>query len=122
MNSALRLSPLLIMGVAGSGKSALGEVLAKSIGCRFFDGDNFHPPANVARMRAGQPLTDTDRAGARPGHYMPESLVVSQFADLERPLGEVHTLTLNACASLPELAETARRWRLDTAPLDEDPG
>jgi gluconokinase/6-phosphogluconolactonase len=52
---------LIIMGVAGSGKSTIGEALAQRLGWRFEDGDSFHPPANVAKMSAGHPLTDEDR-------------------------------------------------------------
>lgn len=167
MNSA---APLLIMGVAGSGKTALGELLAQATGHRFFDGDDFHPPENVAKMRAGQPLTDADRSGwldniaatlaentrrgepvivacsalkaryrqrlraavptlcvafldvpqpvatarvaARAGHYMPASLVTSQFAALEPPTDEAHTLRLDATAPLPQLVDETRRWWL----------
>jgi gluconokinase len=49
------------MGVSGSGKSTIAERLAARLGWRFEDGDGFHPPANVAKMSAGQPLTDEDR-------------------------------------------------------------
>lgn len=49
------------MGVSGSGKTTTGEALAAALGWRFFDGDDFHPAANVARMAAGEPLTDADR-------------------------------------------------------------
>ncbi|MCA1456520.1 gluconokinase [Bradyrhizobium sp. BRP22] len=49
------------MGVSGSGKSTIGETLAARLGWRFEDGDRFHPASNVAKMSAGQPLTDDDR-------------------------------------------------------------
>ena len=49
------------MGVAGSGKSTIGEALAARLGWRYEDGDSFHPASNVAKMSAGQPLTDEDR-------------------------------------------------------------
>ncbi|MBA2398247.1 MAG: gluconokinase [Bradyrhizobium sp.] len=49
------------MGVSGSGKSTIAERLAARLDWRFADGDRFHPPANVAKMSAGQPLTDEDR-------------------------------------------------------------
>ncbi len=52
---------LVIMGVSGSGKTTIGEAVAARLGWRFEDGDTFHPPSNVAKMRAGQPLTDEDR-------------------------------------------------------------
>jgi carbohydrate kinase (thermoresistant glucokinase family) len=53
---------LLVMGVAGAGKSTLGAALAERLGWPFRDGDDLHPPANRAKMAAGQPLTDADRA------------------------------------------------------------
>lgn len=52
---------LVMMGVCGCGKSTVGEALAKSLGWRFLDADDFHPPANVAKMAGGTPLTDDDR-------------------------------------------------------------
>jgi gluconokinase len=133
---------VVVMGVSGSGKSTVGEALAASLGWPYLDADDFHPESNVARMRAGIPLTDEDRwpwldrlaaemtaidgrgasavlgcsalkqayrdrllgAGdvriaylkgdratieprlaARAGHYMPPSLLASQFAALEEP-------------------------------------
>ena len=52
---------LVVMGVSGSGKSTVAESLAARLGWRYEDGDKFHPPANVAKMRAGHPLSDEDR-------------------------------------------------------------
>ena len=52
---------LIVMGVSGSGKSTIGEKLAEQLGWKYEDGDSFHPASNVAKMRAGQPLTDEDR-------------------------------------------------------------
>jgi gluconokinase len=52
---------VVIAGVAGSGKTTIGEQLASRLGWVFADGDSFHPAANVAKMRAGIPLTDADR-------------------------------------------------------------
>jgi gluconokinase len=49
------------MGVSGSGKSTIADRLAARLGWRYEDADKFHPPANVAKMSAGQPLTDEDR-------------------------------------------------------------
>lgn len=49
------------MGVSGSGKSTVGRMLAERLGWEFRDGDTFHPPANVAKMRSGTPLNDEDR-------------------------------------------------------------
>ena len=141
MDTQTKLIRWVVMGVSGCGKSSIGRELASVLGVRFIEGDDFHPPANVARMRAGIPLTDADRAGwlqalqlqivnarahgtglvlacsalkrsyrdllreadpalrfahlsgtreliearmaARPNHYMPVSLLDSQFATLE---------------------------------------
>jgi gluconokinase len=52
---------LVVMGVSGSGKSTIADALAKRLGWRYEDGDRFHPASNVAKMSAGQPLTDDDR-------------------------------------------------------------
>jgi gluconokinase len=133
-------APLIVaMGVSGSGKSTVGAALAQRLRVPFADADDFHPPANIAKMTAGHPLDDTDRrpwleaigewltehtdgggvmscsalkrayrdqlrehapgveflhlAGSReviarrqasrPGHFMPASLLDSQFATLE---------------------------------------
>lgn len=53
---------IILMGVAGAGKTTLGKRLAQALGWRFVEGDELHPPANVAKMAAGTPLTDEDRA------------------------------------------------------------
>jgi len=53
---------IYIMGVAGSGKSTIGRQFAEATSLPFYDGDDFHPDANVEKMAAGQPLTDEDRA------------------------------------------------------------
>ncbi|GAB4491884.1 MAG: gluconokinase [Anaerolineales bacterium] len=52
----------VIMGVSGSGKTAVGQALAQKLGWDFFDADDFHPPKNIAKMAAGIPLDDSDRA------------------------------------------------------------
>ena len=52
---------VVLMGVCGSGKTKVGRALAASLGWPFHDADDFHPPANVAKMAAGIPLTDDDR-------------------------------------------------------------
>ena len=52
---------LIVMGVSGSGKTTIGERLAARISWRYEDADTFHPASNVAKMSAGQPLTDEDR-------------------------------------------------------------
>ncbi len=52
---------VLVMGVSGSGKSTVGRALAEALGVVFLEADDFHPPANIAKMRAGLPLDDDDR-------------------------------------------------------------
>jgi gluconokinase len=52
---------VLVMGVSGSGKTTVGSLLAERLGWTYAEGDAFHPPANVEKMRAGRPLTDADR-------------------------------------------------------------
>jgi gluconokinase len=132
-------SPIVVMGVSGSGKSTVGAALAQRLRMPFADADDFHPPANIAKMTAGEPLDDNDRypwleaigewlaqhcgdggvmscsalkrkyrdqlrhhsrtveflhleggrdlierrQASRPGHFMPASLLASQFATLE---------------------------------------
>jgi carbohydrate kinase (thermoresistant glucokinase family) len=55
------LHAIVVMGVSGVGKTTVAEVLARRLGWGFIDGDAFHPPSNVAKMRSGTPLTDEDR-------------------------------------------------------------
>ncbi len=52
----------VVMGVSGCGKTTVGQAMAKHFGCPFYDGDDFHPPENVAKMVSGVPLNDDDRA------------------------------------------------------------
>jgi carbohydrate kinase (thermoresistant glucokinase family) len=52
---------VVVMGVAGSGKSTVGPLLAQALGGDFAEGDKFHPAANVAKMKSGTPLDDADR-------------------------------------------------------------
>lgn len=53
---------VVVMGVSGSGKTTVGELLAARLGCEFADADDYHPRANVEKMRAGVALTDADRS------------------------------------------------------------
>jgi gluconokinase len=88
---------ILLMGVSGSGKTTVGQLLASQLGWEFADGDDYHPAANVEKMRNGIPLTDADRAlrgtpellrgrlRARVGHFMTERMLESQLAALEEP-------------------------------------
>lgn len=52
---------VVLMGVSGSGKTTIGQLLAQDLGWPFYDADDFHPPANVEKMRRGIALTDADR-------------------------------------------------------------
>ncbi|MBY0339239.1 MAG: gluconokinase [Acetobacteraceae bacterium] len=156
------MARIVVMGVSGCGKSSLGAALAEDLGLPFADADDFHPPANIAKMAAGIPLTDDDRwpwldaigawlaarpAGiaacsalrrayrdhlrgacpglrflhpsgapaliearqaARPGHFMPPSLMASQFATLEPPGPDEGAITLDIARPLPDLVARAR--------------
>ncbi|UNZ18321.1 gluconokinase [Streptomyces sp. 891-h] len=57
-----RNAVVVVMGVAGTGKTTVGRLLAEALGVPYAEADAFHPPANVAKMSAGTPLDDTDRA------------------------------------------------------------
>ena len=52
---------VILMGVAGSGKTTVGRLLASALGWRFYEGDDFHPHPNIDKMQRGIPLTDADR-------------------------------------------------------------
>src|ERR1700722_8938712 len=52
---------LIVAGVAGSGKTTVGKLIAGRLGWEFADGDDFHSDANIAKMRSGQPLSDAER-------------------------------------------------------------
>ncbi|MEY4873293.1 MAG: hypothetical protein RLZZ563_2623 [Pseudomonadota bacterium] len=108
---------LVVMGVSGCGKSSVGAALGARLGIPYRDGDDLHPAANVAKMRAGIALTDDDRwpwldrvAAALPrmskrqGHYMPLALLDSQFATLEPP-GKDEALTVDIDQPLPALID-----------------
>jgi len=63
MNKQTIATRWVVMGVSGCGKSAIGGALAQQLHVPFLEGDAYHTPANVAKMSAGTPLTDDDRAG-----------------------------------------------------------
>ncbi len=82
---------VIIMGVSGSGKTTIGEQLAKRTGATFADADDFHSDANKAKMHAGTPLTDADRA--------PWLATLNQ---LLRRWADAGTLGILACSALKE--------------------
>jgi gluconokinase len=150
---------IIVMGVAGSGKSSVGVALAAAMGASYIDGDDLHSAENIAKMSAGIALTDDDRwpwltrigdtlaqhpgtiligcsalkrvyrdlirktagspvtfihcAGSRaliaermakrPGHFMPTSLLDSQFAALEPPGADEAAITLDIATPLLDL-------------------
>lgn len=55
------LMVVILMGVSGSGKTTVGRILARDLGWPFFEGDDFHPQANIDKMARGKALTDEDR-------------------------------------------------------------
>ena len=79
---------VVVMGVSGSGKSTVAALLAAALGCQFQEGDDLHPPENVAKMRAGTPLTDADR--------MPWLHKIAEEIDGWRARGECGVLTCSA--------------------------
>jgi gluconokinase len=79
---------IVVTGVAGSGKSMVGALLAGHLGWPYADGDDFHPAANVARMAAGQPLTDADR--------WPWLAAVGRWIDERRAAGESGVVSCSA--------------------------
>jgi carbohydrate kinase (thermoresistant glucokinase family) len=156
---------VISMGVSSSGKTVVGEAIARRLHAPFLDGDDFHPAANIKKMSAGIPLTDDDRwpwlerlakalhqaaepkgvavgacsslkrayrdylvkmAGepivfvylegsyevidarikARTGHFMPESLLRSQFATLEPPAPDENAISVPVTDSIDKIAET----------------
>lgn len=82
---------VILMGVAGSGKTAVGEKLADSLRWVFLDADNFHPPANIEKMKHGIPLNDDDRVPWL--HRLHD--------ELKRRLAEGQSVIL-ACSALKE--------------------
>lgn len=79
---------IVLMGVSSSGKSTVGQLLAEKTGGQFYDGDDFHSPENVAKMKSGNPLDDEDRE--------------SWLASLAALIWEAQGLTFIACSALKE--------------------
>jgi 6-phosphogluconate dehydrogenase len=80
----------IVTGVSGCGKTTVGEALAKELGAPFYDGDQFHPPANIAKMSSGIPLTDEDRE--------PFLKAINAFIKEKLPSGNI----VIACSALKE--------------------
>ncbi|WP_240538398.1 gluconokinase [Rhodoferax sp. PAMC 29310] len=168
------MKSIVMMGVAGCGKSSAGHMLAQTLKLPLIEGDEFHPQSNQEKMRQGLPLTDEDRvdwlntlgmslaqqpAGAvltcsslklayrerlrsfvpglcfvfldidpatalqrvtaRAGeHLFPPSLVTSQFAALESPVGEPGVLQVDATQSLLQLTPVITDWLNSTHPKE----
>lgn len=175
-NALTHLPILVIMGVSGSGKTTIAKILAARLGWPFEEGDALHPESNIAKMKAGTPLTDADRRpwlarvaawidrqresgqggiitcsalkrsyrdmiiGDRPdvrlvylhgsrdliasrvakrrGHFMPASLLDSQFDTLEEPSPDENPLTVDVGGSPDEIADEILR-RLGAVPTVE---
>jgi gluconokinase len=80
---------LVVMGVAGCGKSTVGAALATRLGWRYAEGDDFHPQANVDKMRAGKPLDDADRR--------PWLAAIARWMDAQ---ADAHVPAVIACSAL----------------------
>ena len=79
---------VVVMGVSGSGKTTVAERLAAHFGWMFQEGDSLHPPANVAKMAAGQPLDDADRA--------PWLAIIAQWVEARLVAGQNGVVTCSA--------------------------
>ena len=93
---------VLVMGVAGVGKTTIGTALARALGWRFIDADGYHPPQNVAKMKAGIALDDQDRW--------------PWLSRLNKEIKQPENIVL-ACSALREsyrarLAQGIRGWRV----------
>jgi len=106
----------VVMGVSGAGKTTIAQALAQRLDWNFEDGDTLHPPENVAKMSAGQPLDETGRAPwiaaiaarlvGRHGHFMPGTLLDSQFAALEVPGSDEHPITVSIDRPVGAIVDT----------------
>lgn len=104
---------ILLMGVAGSGKTTIGRALAAELGWSFRDADDFHPAANIAKMAAGRPLDDTDR--------LPWLTAIRAHLDEKIARGENAVVT---CSALKETYRTllvAQREQVKLVHLTGDP-
>ncbi len=102
---------IVVMGVSGAGKTRLGRALADALGWDFADADDHHPPANIAKMRAGQALDDADRA--------PWLAALRAEIDRRRALGRPLVLACSALkASYRETLRAAAPLRTRFVHLD----
>ena len=62
-----RFRAVILMGVSGSGKTTIGQMLAAQLGWDYVEGDEYHPPENIRKMANGTPLSDADRQNAHRG-------------------------------------------------------
>ena len=109
---------IIVMGVSGCGKSSIAEALAHCLGVPFLDADDFHPAANKAKMSAGLPLNDDDRApwlaqlrqelAARPGLVLACSALKKRYRDVLRQAGNVRFIYLDGSFELIEGRMKAR--------------
>jgi len=161
---------IVVMGVAGCGKSTIGAALASRLGAEFLDGDSLHPQANIDKMAAGTPLNDQDRApwlaeigrqfpasnsalviacsalkrsyrdiirsadpsvvfvhlhgtrellnarmNARPGHFMPASLLDSQLATLEPLQSDEAGIVVDIAQPLEDMVNQVNAWLEEAA-------
>ena len=90
----------IVMGVSGCGKSTIGKLLATKLKIPFFDGDDFHPEANVQKMNSGLPLNDKDRKG-----WLQK---LNKIAIEHKPSGAVI-----ACSALKEIYRSQLNKNLD---------
>ena len=104
---------ILVMGVAGSGKTTIGRALAAALGWSFRDADEFHPPANVAKMSAGLPLDDADRA--------PWLAAIRAHLDEQLARGENAVVTCSALKASYRAALVADPARVKLVHLAGDP-
>jgi len=86
---SVRYRVLIVMGVSGSGKTTVGPLLAAALGWSYAEGDQYHPPANIAKMKSGRPLTDADRAPWLAGM----ATAIDEWLAADRP-------TVLACSAL----------------------
>jgi gluconokinase len=102
---------ILVMGVSGSGKTTIGGILAGRLSWEYAEADDFHPPANLEKMRAGQPLTDEDR--------WPWLRRIADWIDEHLASGEPAVVTCSALKR--KYRDLLRRPGVDLVYLDVDP-